>query len=198
MSWADFGQISVAIPQAAKMIEITAKLMRTEAGIYATGERLECLIEFQNKGPSADAEDGSSASELENLAWASMQIHCYRKTAQDLIVSAPKGGSSAGSGVGAKPLEPNQGIQTGKTSLDTVTPPLGDIIYASQPKILFCDLKLTPNQSKSCKNATNPLLRVSNECFYDNRFQMFALRCCHEMDRLRIVAMISNTSIDSS
>lgn len=130
------------------MIEIKAKLMRTEAGIYATGERLECLIEFKNqcfisKDKTSSNEDESK--QVENLAWASMQIHCYRKTAQDFIAN--------GANIGSKTLDVNNGVTTGKTSLDTVTPPLGNIVFASNPKILFCDLKLVPNQKKSCKKA---------------------------------------------
>lgn len=135
------------------MIEIKARLLRTEGGIYATGERLECLIIFKNKsidGEEKDEKDSSTEtknpseneeSDVENLAWASMQIHCYRKTSQDLHTS------------NSRAQDPHSGLMTGKTSLETVTPALGDIIYASEPKILFCDMKLPIHQTKTCKRA---------------------------------------------
>lgn len=32
------------------MIEIKAKFVRADSAIYATGERVECLIEFTHRG----------------------------------------------------------------------------------------------------------------------------------------------------
>ncbi|XP_065354879.1 RAB6A-GEF complex partner protein 2 [Calliphora vicina] len=116
------------------MIEIKAKLVRADAAIYATGERVECLIEFINKvfntGLPGDANSNNS---IECLAWASVQLHCYRKT------NANVGGSD-------KNLELAEMI--GKTALDAVTQVPGEVIIATKPKILFCDLKLQPNESK--------------------------------------------------
>lgn len=128
------------------MIEIKAKLMRSGAGIYATGECLECFIAFKNNcsiSTDKNSSDTEASKQVENLAWASMQIYCYRKTAQGFLVDSDN--------AGRKPLDENVGVATGKTSLGTVTSPLGHIIYASKPKILFCDLKLQPDQTKSCK-----------------------------------------------
>lgn len=34
------------------MIEIKAKLVRADSAIYATGEKVECLIEFHHVVPS--------------------------------------------------------------------------------------------------------------------------------------------------
>ncbi|XP_013100480.1 RAB6A-GEF complex partner protein 2 isoform X2 [Stomoxys calcitrans] len=107
------------------MIEIKARLVRTDS-IYATGEYVECLIEFIHKIPSGSVVNNEI---LESLAWASVQLHCYRKTNisnQD------------------KMLE-----MVGKTALDAVTQAPGDVVVATKPKILFCDLKLQPNESKT-------------------------------------------------
>lgn len=116
------------------MIEIKAKLVRTDTAIYATGERVECLIEFFNK-VLKDEKNGSLIT-AEWLAWASVQLHCYRKT-----------NLNAGS------TEKNSEIVEviGKTALDAVTQAPGDVIIATKPKILFCDLKLQPGESKVCK-----------------------------------------------
>uniref|UniRef100_A0A1A9X448 RAB6A-GEF complex partner protein 2 n=1 Tax=Glossina brevipalpis TaxID=37001 RepID=A0A1A9X448_9MUSC len=111
------------------MIEIKAKLVRADAAIYATGERIECLIEFVHKVGESD----QNINDDENLAWASAQLHCYRKTSFNV--------NSQG-----KPLDLSEMI--GKTALDAVTQAPGDIIITTKPKILFCDLKLKPNESK--------------------------------------------------
>uniref|UniRef100_A0A1A9ZY47 Arrestin C-terminal-like domain-containing protein n=1 Tax=Glossina pallidipes TaxID=7398 RepID=A0A1A9ZY47_GLOPL len=111
------------------MIEIKAKLVRADAAIYATGERVECLIEFVHKV----GENVENVNNDENLAWASAQLHCYRKTSFSV--------SSQG-----KSLDLSEMI--GKTALDAVTQAPGDIIITTKPKILFCDLKLKVNESK--------------------------------------------------
>ncbi|KAM7361744.1 RAB6A-GEF complex partner protein 2 isoform 2-T2 [Cochliomyia hominivorax] len=117
------------------MIEIKAKLVRADAAIYATGERVECLIEFINKvfksnNGSLGSINCSSSSNVECLAWASVQLHCYRKTNTNI-------GSTE-----------NNIEMIGKTALDAVTQAPGDVIVATKPKILFCDLRLQPNESK--------------------------------------------------
>ncbi|XP_055902664.1 RAB6A-GEF complex partner protein 2 [Eupeodes corollae] len=110
------------------MIEITAKLIRADSAIYAAGEKVECLIEFTNRNEENANQTFNDHSE--NLAWASVQIHCYRKTTfcansvSDLTE------------------------MIGKTALDAVTQTPGEIIVATKPKILFCDLKLRPAETK--------------------------------------------------
>lgn len=119
------------------MIEIKAKLVRADAAIYATGECVECLIEFINKAPGDETDAGASNNNLvEALAWASVQLHCYRKT--NVAVSGQD-----------KILELSEMV--GKTALDAVTQAPGEVVIATKPKILFCDLKLNPNESKICK-----------------------------------------------
>lgn len=73
---------------------------------------------------------------MENLAWASAQLHCYRKTSYNVATSD----------------KVNELAElVGKTALDAVTQASGDIIIATKPKILFCDLKLSPGETKICK-----------------------------------------------
>ncbi|KRG01788.1 RAB6A-GEF complex partner protein 2 isoform X2 [Drosophila mojavensis] len=69
----------------------------------------------------------------QNLAWASVQLHCYRKTSYS-TQSADKTAELA--------------ELIGRTALDAVTQTPGEVIVATKPKILFCDLKLQPGETK--------------------------------------------------
>ncbi|XP_017848868.1 RAB6A-GEF complex partner protein 2 [Drosophila busckii] len=119
------------------MIEIKAKLVRADSAIYATGECVECLIEFTHKvfdEEQANArEQNANNASLENLAWASAQLHCYRKTSY----STPAADKTA-----------ELAELIGRTALDSVTQTPGEVIVATKPKILFCDLKLQPGETK--------------------------------------------------
>ncbi|XP_023178917.1 RAB6A-GEF complex partner protein 2 [Drosophila hydei] len=115
------------------MIEIKAKLVRADSAIYATGECVECLIEFTHKLFGEEQQRNDKASTVENLAWASVQLHCYRKTSYS-TQSADKTAELA--------------ELIGRTALDAVTQTPGEVIVATKPKILFCDLKLQPGETK--------------------------------------------------
>lgn len=164
------------------MIEIKAKLVRADAAIYATGERVECLIEFVNKVFNNGAEVAANIASLNNnvecLAWASVQLHCYRKT-------------NANVGVSDKNLELAEMI--GKTALDAVTQAPGDVIIATKPKILFCDLKLQPNESKICKLFLKSII-LRNSCFYIN-LQISLMKLYLEMALPLTEVMILNIFI---
>lgn len=68
----------------------------------------------------------------ENLAWATAQIHCYcNSTLQE----------KADSLISSK----------NETSLNATNKGQGDVVLATNPKILFCDLRLAPGETKSCK-----------------------------------------------
>lgn len=69
---------------------------------------------------------------LENLAWATAQIHCYRSLTQD------------------EKNADNLRIFTAETTLNAANQGQGSIVMATEPKILFCDLRLSPGESKSC------------------------------------------------
>ncbi|TDG48888.1 hypothetical protein AWZ03_004791 [Drosophila navojoa] len=115
------------------MIEIKAKLVRADSAIYATGECVECLIEFTHKLFSEEQQRNAKAPTVENLAWASVQLHCYRKTSYSTHSTD-------------KTAELAELI--GRTALDAVTQTPGEVIVATKPKILFCDLKLQPGETK--------------------------------------------------
>lgn len=50
------------------MIEIKAKLLRADSAIYATGERVECLIEFTHKVFQEEPAGGATRSRNANDA----------------------------------------------------------------------------------------------------------------------------------
>ncbi|KAI8045271.1 RAB6A-GEF complex partner protein 2 [Drosophila gunungcola] len=120
------------------MIEIKAKLVRADSAIYATGERVECLIEFTHRvftdEHSASQSGNANEASPENLAWASAQLHCYRKT------------SYSHTSTGDRTAELTEMV--GRTALDAVTQAPGEVIVATKPKILFCDLRLQRGETK--------------------------------------------------
>lgn len=77
---------------------------------------------------------------LENLAWATAQVHCYCTSTTDEKLNDAATKPSA--------------IQTADTSLHTQQGQ-GNVVLETEPKILFCDLRLSPGEIKSCKNPLN-------------------------------------------
>lgn len=70
---------------------------------------------------------------MENLAWATAQIHCYRSSTQlDRSNDNP--------------------IYTAETALSVSNQGQGNVVFVTDPKILFCDLRLSAGESKSCKH----------------------------------------------
>lgn len=73
---------------------------------------------------------------LENLAWATAQVHCY--SAND-----------------EKANDDNKNVM--KTAIITADTSLnaqqgqGNVVLETKPKILFCDLRLSPGETRSCK-----------------------------------------------
>lgn len=76
---------------------------------------------------------------LENLAWATAQIHCYCSRNTDDKVS--ESGSSRSQ---------RTSMISGETALNTQQGQ-GNLVLETEPKILFCDLRLAPSESKSCE-----------------------------------------------
>lgn len=72
---------------------------------------------------------------LESLAWATAQIHCYRSSTQQDRQKAAA----------------TQAIFTAETALSASSQGQGCVVLATDPRILFCDLRLSPGESKSCK-----------------------------------------------
>lgn len=77
---------------------------------------------------------------FEGLAWASAQVHCQCST-NGKVMSIDKLNSTA---------------QSAAINADTVFAPdqqdNGHAVVNAKPKILFCDLRLLPGESKTCKD----------------------------------------------
>ncbi|XP_069601621.1 RAB6A-GEF complex partner protein 2 [Ranitomeya imitator] len=112
------------------MIEVVAKLVR--GPVFLAGENLECVVAFTNPLSAL-----STSASSETLAWASAQIHCQFH-ASDSRVQLPAS------------EEPQQDVQAVN---ETVFIPnrgeRGQCILSTPPKILFCDLRLDPGETKS-------------------------------------------------
>ncbi|KAL1375216.1 hypothetical protein pipiens_017623 [Culex pipiens pipiens] len=121
------------------MIEITAKLIRDQSAVFLCGEVVECLITFTNPTLPEHRISQSNCDILENLAWATVQIHCYcNSTIQE------RGGPSA-------PVDAPSSIVknvSGSTSLDASNQLKGEVLKSTEPKILFCDLRLSPGEMR--------------------------------------------------
>lgn len=68
---------------------------------------------------------------LENLAWASAQFHCFYSTSGAQGDKTPILGKT--------------------TSLEVAACDVGDAVFHSKPKILFCDLTIPLGETKTCK-----------------------------------------------
>lgn len=77
---------------------------------------------------------------MENLAWATAQIHCYCSSAND---EKPNEATTSKNVVKAA-------IVTADTALNTQQGQ-GNVVLETKPKILFCDLRLSPGETRSCK-----------------------------------------------
>lgn len=113
------------------MIEVNARLLR--GPVYLLGEVVECSISFIHP-PSPQHKVAQSHNDVfESLAWASAQIHCICTTDSKLGKLEDKQSS---------PLYNN-------TTLAICTQDAGKIEVATKPRILFCDLRLSPGQIKT-------------------------------------------------
>lgn len=120
------------------MIEVQAKLLRDV--VYVAGDSVECLVTFTNKQHDANCNEpnGNSIKRMpENIAWASAQIHCHCSV-DESKVRFPKSPSQEQMATGSK-----------DTSFIPCRGEKGYVVFSSKPKILFCDLRLLPGESKS-------------------------------------------------
>lgn len=81
---------------------------------------------------------------MENLAWGACQIHCYCNS----TISLPESASASGithSG------QPESLPSMNDTSIAAAMKGQGQVVFKTEPKILFCDLRLAPGETKSCK-----------------------------------------------
>ncbi|KAI8424931.1 hypothetical protein MSG28_006843 [Choristoneura fumiferana] len=108
------------------MIELSAKL--TTGTVYLAGEALECCISFCHTTQPEHRNSQSHSDILENLAWGSAQIHCFYST-------------SGNTGEKSPTIEKT-------TSLEVTSCDIGDVIFHTKPKILFCDLTIPLGETK--------------------------------------------------
>ncbi|XP_075774453.1 RAB6A-GEF complex partner protein 2 isoform X1 [Pelodiscus sinensis] len=115
---------------AGAMIEVLAQLSR--GPVFLAGEMLECAIVFTN--PLSPA---STSATSEMLAWASAQIHCQFHASESRVALPPSDASAHDvQAENETVFVPNRGER-------------GQCILSTPPKILFCDLRLDPGESKS-------------------------------------------------
>ncbi|KAJ8874265.1 hypothetical protein PR048_025108 [Dryococelus australis] len=119
------------------MIEVTAKLIK--GPVYLAGEAVECYITFSNPQVSTHKRAQSNSDVFENLAWASVQIHCQCSTSSRVAYPSANSAYAA------------EEISTANT--DTSFAPCrgerGHVVLSTKPKILFCDLRLSTGETKS-------------------------------------------------
>lgn len=89
---------------------------------------------------------------FEGLAWASAQIHCQCFT--DGKISKVK----------VLDRRPSQ-ITLPDTALGSITGDNAKLEFATKPKILFCDLRLSPGQVKHCKFPYSPIHQTKLNLF---------------------------------
>ncbi|KAE8750094.1 hypothetical protein FOCC_FOCC003218 [Frankliniella occidentalis] len=118
------------------MIEAVASLLT--GPVYLSGENVECSITFTNPPVPQHKTSQSYSDGLESLAWASAQIHCQCST--NGKVTHPKTNTLA-----AEELS----ITNKDTSFAPCRGENGHVVLSTKPKILFCDLRLAPGESRT-------------------------------------------------
>ncbi|XP_076829384.1 RAB6A-GEF complex partner protein 2 [Brachyhypopomus gauderio] len=111
------------------MIEVVASMAR--GSVFLAGEVLECLVTFTN--PISHL---STSASSEMLAWSSAQIHCQFHASESRVALPSQGAKQDVQAGSDTVLIPSRG-ERGQCMLDT------------PPKILFCDLRLDPGESKT-------------------------------------------------
>ena len=127
------------------MVEVYAELLRGPGSpVYLIGEEIECEITFRNLIGDLNV-DGSTKT----LAWACAQISCQCSINESKVI-LPK------SKLNAKENELDKSV----TSFLPNKGEHGIIVFSSKPKILFCDLVLEANSSKSCNFENLKLIKL--------------------------------------
>lgn len=112
------------------MIDVTAKLVR--GPVYLSGEIVECSISFTHPPSPSHKVSQSHSDVFESLAWASAQIICQCYTDGKVTKQDEKFNSTFND-----------------TTLAACVQDAGHIEKATKPRILFCDLRLSPGQTKT-------------------------------------------------
>lgn len=151
------------------MIEIQAKLLR--GPVYFVQETVQCLITLKNiprtnengsipNGSISNRKNNVANNSIERICWANVQLHCFCTVDESQIDYQ----RIIDENLDCKLINHNGNYMKNKrnsiafetySSNDTsfheslVRGERGIIIYASKPKILFCDLQLEPHQSQT-------------------------------------------------
>lgn len=116
------------------MIDATAFLTRGTA--FLAGETIECAITFS-------CPEATGSGQPECLAWASAQLHCQCNVKESKVIIPPQP-------ITRRPSEEWENIQSSSnTSFAASRGEKGVCILLTQPKILFCDLKMKPGETKT-------------------------------------------------
>lgn len=112
------------------MIEVTGFLPR--GSVYLAGETVKCIVTIKNLSKP-------SQNNVDCLAWASVQINC-QCSVSDTRINLPNTRKLSSEEISPSSSDtsfvPNRGEQ-------------GMTVLSTKPRILFCDLKLKPGESKS-------------------------------------------------
>uniref|UniRef100_H2YR02 Arrestin C-terminal-like domain-containing protein n=1 Tax=Ciona savignyi TaxID=51511 RepID=H2YR02_CIOSA len=115
------------------MIEVVAKLRR--GSVYFAGETIHCSLTFTNVG------NAENTTEPETIAWASVQLHCFCSISETRVVLPAA-------------LMKNMTKQKDVGHTTSFVPhkdEQGHCVLQTPVKILLCDLKLAPGDSKVFK-----------------------------------------------
>ncbi|XP_072167044.1 RAB6A-GEF complex partner protein 2-like [Diadema setosum] len=116
------------------MIDASAYLIRGTT--FLAGEVIQCAITFT-------CPEATSTGQPEALAWASAQLHCQCNVSESRVVLPPQP-------LTRRPSEEWTQIQSSSnTSFAASRGERGVCILLTQPKILFCDLRIKPGESKT-------------------------------------------------
>jgi len=119
------------------MIEVTARL--TRGTVYIAGEVIECVVTFRNPIADSNTRAQSNMDVCETLAWASAQIHCQCSVSDDKVIFPS-----------SSPIAQEEvAISNKNTSFAPCVGERGHVVLSTKPKILFCDVRLLPGESKS-------------------------------------------------
>jgi len=149
-------------------MEIFADL--NSSGIYLSGETVKCQVTFFN---THEFHPETVQDKLERLAWASVQIQCICQ------VATPSGTASRRE---SESVAPSLDSLTTSTSLQPQKDAFTREVFATKPKILFCDLFLEPGGSKTFD--FEDILQLSAPHSYNGRGLKYAYRVIVATQRL--------------
>ena len=159
------------------MIEVKARLLR--GAVYMAGETIQCEVTFSNLNTTEtndckkcnDTRENlkETSSRVETVAWASVQIHCqcsinesrvmFPNTRNRTLESTSSTSFVASRGLCYKEFDFPSLYSSWVVEMlifDSFfilfwTGEQGHCLLSTEPKILFCDLKLAPGEVQTCK-----------------------------------------------